>query len=53
MAAFYTRLLGWEVGAGGGRWISIPDPGGGVGLIFQARDRYEPPTWPERPDSLH
>ena len=53
MAAFYGRLLGWEVSAGGGRWIAMEDPEGGVGLIFQARGWYRPPTWPERPYSQH
>jgi len=52
MAAFYGRLLGWEA-RGGGRWIPMPDPDGGVGLIFQARDWYQPPTWPERGDAQH
>jgi catechol 2,3-dioxygenase-like lactoylglutathione lyase family enzyme len=53
MAAFYGRLLGWEAPSGGGRWIPMPDPHGGVGLIFQARDWYQRPTWPERPDVQH
>ena len=53
MAAFYGRLLGWKVTAGGGRWIAMGDPHGGVGLIFQARDWYEPPTWPERTGVQH
>jgi catechol 2,3-dioxygenase-like lactoylglutathione lyase family enzyme len=53
MADFYGRLLGWKVSAGGGRWIAMGDPGGGVGLIFQARDWYLPPTWHERPNAQH
>ncbi len=53
MAAFYSRLLGRKLNAEGGRWIPMPDPAGGVGLIFQARDWYVPPTWPERPDEQH
>ena len=53
MAAFYLRLLGWTVSGGGARWIAMIDPSGGVGLIFQARDWYEWPTWPERPDAQH
>lgn len=52
MAAFYGRLLGWTpMGSGG--WIPMPDPDGGVGLIFQARPWYTPPTWPERPGDQH
>jgi catechol 2,3-dioxygenase-like lactoylglutathione lyase family enzyme len=50
LAAFWARLLGWEVSArDGGGWVQLRDPRGGVGLNFQAEDWYEPPTWPERP----
>jgi catechol 2,3-dioxygenase-like lactoylglutathione lyase family enzyme len=54
MAQFYGRLLGWEVGArDGAGWIAMRDPGGGTGLLFQAEDWYEPPTWPEEPGAQH
>jgi predicted enzyme related to lactoylglutathione lyase len=49
MAAFYGRLLGWEISSGGGDWIQMADPDGGVGLNFQAEDWYERPIWPEQP----
>jgi catechol 2,3-dioxygenase-like lactoylglutathione lyase family enzyme len=50
LAAFYGRLLGWEVtGRDGADWISMGDPGGGVGLLFQAERDYHPPVWPEQP----
>lgn len=55
MAAFYGRLLGWPVTRrdtpedrrGGSGWVGMDDPGGGVGLSFQAEDWYQPPAWPE------
>jgi catechol 2,3-dioxygenase-like lactoylglutathione lyase family enzyme len=47
MAAFYGKVLGWEITAGGGPWILMRDPAGGVGLSFQAEEWYEPPVWPE------
>jgi catechol 2,3-dioxygenase-like lactoylglutathione lyase family enzyme len=55
MAAFYGKLLGWEVTArdgadtrsGGAAWIGMRDPAGGVNLSFQAEEWYEPPVWPE------
>ena len=57
MAAFYGRLLGWEIGArddaddrfGGSPWIALRNPAGGMGLTFQAEQWYEPPVWPEEP----
>ena len=52
LAAFYVRLFGWEVVAGGGNWIKVADPAGGVELNFQAEEWYEPPVWPERPGAL-
>lgn len=59
MAAFYGRLLGWEISwrdmdddrQGGVGWIGMVDPDGGVGLSFQAEEWYQPPTWPEQPDA--
>ena len=55
LATFYGRLLGWEVTArddqdgrlGGAGWIAMNDPAGGVGLLFQAEEWYEPPVWPD------
>ncbi|NOX29726.1 MAG: VOC family protein [Actinobacteria bacterium] len=54
LAAFYCRLLGWKVSARDGeQWVQVRDPAGGVGLNFQAEAWYQPPTWPEGPDSQH
>ena len=57
LAAFYGRLLGWEVTRrdskpdrqGGTGWINMRNPAGGVGLNFQAEEWYQPPVWPEKP----
>ena len=59
-AAFYSRLLGWtidrrgDVDAVSGRsgWVTLPNPGGGIGLAFGRAEWYEPPTWPQEPGSL-
>jgi catechol 2,3-dioxygenase-like lactoylglutathione lyase family enzyme len=55
LAAFYGRLLGWEITgrdaddsrAGGSGWIGMANPDGGIGLSFQAEEWYHPPVWPE------
>lgn len=53
LAAFYGRLLGWDVtDRDGVGWVQMRDPDGGIGLNFQAEAWYEPPVWPERPGSL-
>jgi len=49
MAAFYGRLLGWEVTWRDGGFVLMRDPAGGAGLSFQADPRYRPPVWPEQP----
>ena len=49
MAAFYGRLLGWEPTFTEPDWVLMRDPGGAVGLSFQADPAYVPPVWPERP----
>ncbi|MGH2792674.1 MAG: VOC family protein [Actinomycetota bacterium] len=54
-AEFYSQLLGWEITSrdeppvpgGASPWLSVRDPNGGVGLLFQAEAWYEPPVWPE------
>ena len=51
MAAFYGRLLGWEVSIRDDDFILMRDPAGGTGLSFQERAGYRPPVWPERPDA--
>lgn len=48
VAAFYGRLLGWEVTASDGEaWRQLRDPSGGVGLNVQGEASYQPPVWPE------
>lgn len=50
LAAFYSRLLGWQITARDGRgWVQVRDPAGGVGLNFQAEEGYRAPAWPEVP----
>jgi catechol 2,3-dioxygenase-like lactoylglutathione lyase family enzyme len=51
MAAFYGRMLGWEVTAREPDWVLMRDPAGGTGLSFQAEKWYRAPTWPEQPDA--
>jgi catechol 2,3-dioxygenase-like lactoylglutathione lyase family enzyme len=50
MAAFYARLLGWEITFDAGDFILMRDPNGGAGLSFQEFATYRPPTWPEQAD---
>jgi catechol 2,3-dioxygenase-like lactoylglutathione lyase family enzyme len=48
LADFYGQLLGWKVTDRDGEgWIAMRDPGGGVGLLFQAEAAYRAPIWPE------
>lgn len=48
LAAFWSRLLGWEVVArDGAGWLQLRGPSG-VGLNVQAEVGYEPPVWPEQ-----
>ena len=49
MAAFYGRLLGWEVSYRDHGFVLMRDPAGGTGLSFQATESYRPPVWPEEP----
>lgn len=50
LAAFYQRLLGWEIGTDEEEWVTLREPGGGTGLSFQHEPHYVPPTWPGEPD---
>jgi catechol 2,3-dioxygenase-like lactoylglutathione lyase family enzyme len=52
LADFYVQLFGWNVAAGGGDWVKVADPAGGIELNIQAEDWYEPPVWPEQPGAL-
>jgi hypothetical protein len=49
MARFYGALLGWESTLTEPDWVLMRDPGGGVGLSFQAETSYVEPVWPEKP----
>jgi catechol 2,3-dioxygenase-like lactoylglutathione lyase family enzyme len=51
LAAFYRRLLGWEVeqDEDDGDWIKLRSPDGGAGLSFQTEPAYTRPTWPAGP----
>lgn len=49
LAAFYRRLLGWEVRTDEPGWVTLRAPGGGAGLAFQSEDQYVRPTWPAGP----
>lgn len=49
MARFYGGLLGWEPTFTEDDWVLMRDPGGGVGLSFQAEPGYVAPVWPEEP----
>ena len=46
LAAFYHRLLGWEVEQDEPDWVKLTAPDGGPGLSFQSEANYTPPTWP-------
>jgi len=49
LAAFYRRLLGWEVETSEPDWVKLVPPGGGTGISFQPEPDYVPPVWPTRP----
>lgn len=49
LAAFYQRLLGWQVKDDEGDWVTLRPPGGGTGLSFRTEKAYVPPTWPAGP----
>jgi catechol 2,3-dioxygenase-like lactoylglutathione lyase family enzyme len=51
MAAFYGRLLGWDVTWQDAGYVLMLNPEGGVGLSFQELEDYRAPTWPEQPDA--
>jgi predicted enzyme related to lactoylglutathione lyase len=49
LAAFYRRLLGWDVEQDEPGWVKLRAPDGGAGLSFQTETRYARPTWPAGP----
>ncbi|MER5434345.1 VOC family protein [Streptomyces sp. NPDC002588] len=50
LAAFYLRLLGYEVRTEEPHWVLIGPPPGtaGTALSFQTEPAYVPPVWPTR-----
>jgi catechol 2,3-dioxygenase-like lactoylglutathione lyase family enzyme len=48
-AAFYERLLGWEVKWRDGTFIILGNPDGGPDISFEPYADYRPPVWPEQP----
>jgi catechol 2,3-dioxygenase-like lactoylglutathione lyase family enzyme len=50
LAAFYRRLLGWNVLKDETDWVMLSAPGGGAGLSFQTASLYVRPVWPPGPD---
>ena len=49
LAAFYRRLLGWEVRTQEPDWVTLRAPDGGAGLAFQEEADHVPPVWPAGP----
>ena len=49
LAAFYRRLLGWDVLKDEPGWVMLSAPGGGAGLSFQTESGYVRPVWPAGP----
>jgi catechol 2,3-dioxygenase-like lactoylglutathione lyase family enzyme len=48
LAAFYRRLLGFELVREEPSWVVLRAPNGGAGLSFQEETAYIRPTWPAR-----
>lgn len=46
LAAFYERLLGWNVVESHPVWVRLKPPDGGPGLSFQLEENYVAPVWP-------
>jgi catechol 2,3-dioxygenase-like lactoylglutathione lyase family enzyme len=49
LAAFYQRLLGWEVEQDEPGWMKLKSPDGGAGLSFQTEEAHLSPVWPADP----
>lgn len=48
LAAFYAKLLGWEVLVDEGNWVVIHGPES-VKIAFEHDEHYQPPVWPTEP----
>jgi catechol 2,3-dioxygenase-like lactoylglutathione lyase family enzyme len=59
LAAFYARILGWEIVNESDDWVTIRDTSAGAegkaGIAFQEAKDFIAPTWPrnEVPQQLH
>jgi catechol 2,3-dioxygenase-like lactoylglutathione lyase family enzyme len=49
LAAFYRRLLDWEVRTDEPDWVTLRPRGGGAGLSFQTETAHARPAWPSGP----
>jgi len=49
LARFYAQLLGWEIGTEEPGWVTLKNPGGGIGMAFHIEDIYVRPSWPAKP----
>ena len=49
LAAFYRRLLGWDVDEDSPDWVRLTSPDGGASLSFQTESAYVRPVWPAGP----
>lgn len=49
LAAFYSKLLGWEIDRAEAHDVYLRAPDGGRGLSFQREVAYQRPTWPAGP----
>jgi catechol 2,3-dioxygenase-like lactoylglutathione lyase family enzyme len=49
LAAFYARLLAWEIAVQEPEWVLLRNPAGGVGISVQSESPYVAPVWPTRP----
>lgn len=55
LAAFYSRILDWEVTVNDGDWAQISPPGGGNKISFQRVEDFRAPGWPDQdiPQQAH
>jgi catechol 2,3-dioxygenase-like lactoylglutathione lyase family enzyme len=49
LAAFYVRLLGWQVQTDEPGWVKLGKEPEGPGLSFQTEEAYVRPVWPAGP----
>jgi catechol 2,3-dioxygenase-like lactoylglutathione lyase family enzyme len=49
LAAFYQRLLGWQIGTDEPTWVTLRPADGGRWLSFQLETHHVRPVWPATP----